>query len=742
MIKTKQKTRDIYVNKETFSIFLEFLLGFILTKTVIFFSVLPLGISYALANNIKNKRLYAMIGAFFGYLLMSDTTYGFRYAGVILIISALLYLTKINVYVLVATVLPTFSIINMLLTEVKIENIVLIVCEVTICMTTLMLYTKFLEKDAKYQKVCLLFISATVISALSSISIFLNIVPIRIVAVLAILLTTYFGKNGTGCVTSVVLGIAMDSSLGVHSAIFTLAYSFASVIAGSLANMNKIIFSVVFVSMYGVAGIFGVNSDIFLASVIEVIIANIIFVLTPIQKFSFLKDIFRENDTTHKFSTEKLSVVTSSASSILSQMGKVLSESIDKVNPVDFNDINKVYVATTEKICKKCELSYKCWNIDYPTSIDALNGATSKAIKRGYFNSTDFATHFSSRCINFIDFLTCINEGVFDLAKQQAINKTLQTNKEVISNQCTAISAILNDISYTIADPVEAFPHFEEEIQDKMKKYSLGLTVLVYNNSAGKFFVEIIGKNTFEIIKNINGATRIVSVVVGKNMEFISQVVENTGSRIIFGEKNIYKMEIGTKEIAKHRICGDIIDIFDNDSGGSFIVLADGMGSGRRANKESLQVVDLLAKMLKSGVSLTKSLNGIAPLVSIKNDDKNFVALDVLSVDLMTLEGNLAKYGASPSYIFRGGLVHRVSSSNLPLGICFDVEISKIKLMYEDVVVMISDGILDSVNDAFIVDILKNSENKSCDEICNEILYANDTDDDKTVIVIRINLNK
>lgn len=747
MINVKEKIQqnmqwDIHIDKKVLGAILDFAIGYILTRSVIFFNVLPFGIAFSVAKIKKDDKVYAMLGSFLGYLLLNDMSYGFRYAGVLLIIAALMHLTKINIYAIIILIMPTFFVIEMISSEFLYTSLLIMLCEIVISVSSTFLYIKLLENDKKYAKPCLLFLISTIISSLTGFNIFLNIAPIRILAVFIILLVTYYGKNGAGCVVSVVLGVAMDSSLGVNSAIFTLAYSFASVVSSALANMNKALFCVVFITMYGITAIFGSGSPLFLASFFEIFIATLLFIIIPNSKFLFIKELLTDAESNKTMGKDKIFNITSNASGILNQMSKVLADNIENIQEISYNDINKVYFIATEKVCKNCELCFNCWNKDYINSIDALNSATSKSILRGYFVSTDFPVHFSTRCINFADFLNTVNEGIISITQKNQINETLNSNKHAISSQCSAISAILKDITYLSTNAVESFPELEQQIENLMHKYTVGAKVLVYNNAANRFFVEIIAKNTFDILRHSKEVCRDISQILDRRMEFMSQIMENGVSKLIFREKNKYKLEISKKIIAKQRLSGDVTDIFENDDGNKFVIICDGMGSGKEANRESIQVLELLSKILKSGIGLPKALKSVSPLISIKNNDKNFVALDVISVDLTTLDGVLAKYGAAPTYILRDTKVHKISSTNLPMGLSNNAEISRVKLVYNDVILLMSDGILSSDDDGYIIQILKNSKDKSCEQICDEILQESYNDDDKTIIVVRVNLNK
>ncbi len=63
--------------------------------------------------------------------------------------------------------------------------------------------------------------------------------------------------------------------------------------------------------------------------------------------------------------------------------------------------------------------------------------------------------------------------------------------------------------------------------------------------------------------------------------------------------------EIGYKSINHYgeQLCGDHIDVIENENDSSVVVLADGLGSGVKASMLSTLTSKIISEMLASGLS-------------------------------------------------------------------------------------------------------------------------------------------
>lgn len=143
-------------------------------------------------------------------------------------------------------------------------------------------------------------------------------------------------------------------------------------------------------------------------------------------------------------------------------------------------------------------------------------------------------------------------------------------------------------------------------------------------------------------------------------------------------------------------------DSLSGDQGASFqwgrwyyVLLCDGMGTGRGAAAEAGAAIQVLKTLIQSGVKPTEAmqlLNG----VYILRDDGGFSTVDLLQADLVSGEARLYKWGAAPSYLKRRGAVEKIGTASPPPGLgvgeAHRPEGAKLSLSRGEMLVLVSDG--------------------------------------------------
>ena len=110
----------------------------------------------------------------------------------------------------------------------------------------------------------------------------------------------------------------------------------------------------------------------------------------------------------------------------------------------------------------------------------------------------------------------------------------------------------------------------------------------------------------------------------------------------------------------------------------------------------------------------------------------------------MTGEASFIKSGAAPSFVIRGGVVHRLQAGTAPIGIirALDAQATPFSLCVGDTVVMISDGILQNDPECeWLTAYLSGATSATPEEIVYRIcVRAADFDahDDCSAIALRI----
>jgi len=179
-----------------------------------------------------------------------------------------------------------------------------------------------------------------------------------------------------------------------------------------------------------------------------------------------------------------------------------------------------------------------------------------------------------------------------------------------------------------------------------------------------------------------------------------------------------------------------------------YTVLCDGIGSGEEAFYESNGAVDMLSRFLYTDFTEEQILKTLNSLLMLKFDNERYVTFDMEIIDYSTKEVRLYKAGTPPTFVLSGGIIEKIEGHSLPMGIIenFEYNVFKRAIKKGDIIVMISDGIIDSIN----MDDKKSLEkylemiiNKDPQTIANSILsYAlrgeSNIIDDMTVLVTKI----
>jgi len=192
-------------------------------------------------------------------------------------------------------------------------------------------------------------------------------------------------------------------------------------------------------------------------------------------------------------------------------------------------------------------------------------------------------------------------------------------------------------------------------------------------------------------------------------------------------------------------VCGDVISSFEAD-GRYYMILSDGMGTGREAALTSGMVVSLFAKMIKSGADMENTLKLLNQIIRAAGRECS-ASVDIAEIDLMSGEAKFIKSGAAPSFVIRDGSVFRLQSKTVPIGIirALDAEMIRFDVQEGDTVVMLSDGAARSYDEVpWLLDMLANDEvfrrgglRTAAEKIVKEAVRRGSTDD-VTAGVVRV----
>jgi stage II sporulation protein E len=125
----------------------------------------------------------------------------------------------------------------------------------------------------------------------------------------------------------------------------------------------------------------------------------------------------------------------------------------------------------------------------------------------------------------------------------------------------------------------------------------------------------------------------------------------------------------------------------------------------------------------------------------------------MMMIDLYTAEVDFIKIGSAPSYVKRGKKVGEINSNSLPIGILDDLDLAceKMALCPRDIVIMVSDGVLEAGRKTasdnwvkeFLADVDESDPQVLAEMMINRALSLSRTHprDDMTVLCMYIDIS-
>ncbi len=220
------------------------------------------------------------------------------------------------------------------------------------------------------------------------------------------------------------------------------------------------------------------------------------------------------------------------------------------------------------------------------------------------------------------------------------------------------------------------------------------LRVEAYYNSANRLIAEIY----FEISEIPESTERICDLVSDcLEISLISAPKVNSSKemRISLYEEPAYYTEIFSAGSRAAEVSGDSTAVFSDGEGVEYIVLSDGMGTGKNAAVDSHMVIGMFRKLICGGMDFSSAVRLINSVMVTKSRDESFATFDSVRLDLDKCVMMSIKSGAASTIIKRGGDVIKISAPTFPIGITGQAEIytTQYDLEQDDMIIMFSDGI-------------------------------------------------
>ncbi len=397
-----------------------------------------------------------------------------------------------------------------------------------------------------------------------------------------------------------------------------------------------------------------------------------------------------------------------------------------------------------DKYCNKCDGYAVCMQKTSKPFIEGANDLAEILYRNGKISTDDLIAH-PEYCKMSDGIVSSINRAAAILAEE----KFREAKKDTASDDFAIIAKLINEARIHDDREKALNERLSSELADVMKDAGLEDGVIRAFGEKRPYFILAAEDETGE---------RISAPELKRNIEHISGVLLGTPEFYRKGKmalmecpsKRSYKAECAIAQIAgvRDEISGDTAAAFESNNGYFHALLSDGMGSGKEAKETSGFVLDFFKRALEfnaEGGTVMKILNH-----TIRHRHRECSAtVDLFSVDLYMGDAEFIKSGAAPSYVKRGSSIFRIKSKTAPIGLLKAVDAEKIHVDLEgdDYIIMFSDGIAQSAEDAaWLLELLGKPPKRNLKEYADYILSSAmnniSRNDDMTVMITHVTKSK
>ena len=576
--------------------------------------------------------------------------------------------------------------------------------------------------------------------------------PAVILGVYAVLVASSFGGDKAGALSGIVAGVVLG--FVTPDSFLTGGVALGGLLTGIFGRKNRFFSALIFVITVS-ATAFTADDWISAVNVIySVGVAATAFVVTPkkIAKtyrnfFAFAQDgafLSGQRNVLKMRLRAAAEGMTDVTSSVKAVAGIYRRRSAPKEDDIYNNVCNRV--------CSQCHSYSDCWNTDY-ASTNKFFRAIADVLRYGNSSEKDnLPDGFFDVCCKPE---TIVKNISYEAERyRNAMRETAKTGETVniVSDQFSSVAQLLDSFSESMESGEEYDAEKSGMVCDVLEN-DKGMSVTscgVFRNEDNRLFCEICFPSDEKCdAKQICDA---ISEVL--SVSFENPVVRTLSDGIVsftVCEKTKYTVETGGYQISCDggKWCGDTFDTFFDGKGRMFMILSDGMGTGKKAAADSVMCSSLASVLLKSGYPVDCILKMINSAMLVRSGEESLATLDIAVLNLYNGDVEFCKAGAAPSVAMRHLRLLKIQKPSLPVGILGNVKFEKIPLSLRDgdSLVLMSDGVSENAVSMWR-EILKDAEDYKGKELADKLAKTahmnaeKDNPDDITVVVAAIRINE
>lgn len=287
--------------------------------------------------------------------------------------------------------------------------------------------------------------------------------------------------------------------------------------------------------------------------------------------------------------------------------------------------------------------------------------------------------------------------------KDYLYRKQVIESKQVFARQLMDISGAIDEVSETVMHVSVPVEHKRKALISYLRKQGIQVKEMLFlEGPQGKRKISITARLIGRHRHTVEELAGLLSVFFDRRLvpstESTYMMTKNFDIFLVEDEPHFMIMSAMSRAVKENeKISGDNYSVEECGDGNIVLMIADGMGSGENACKDSQSVIEFMEKFLDAGFQKEKAFSMINAAIAAQTQCCNLTTLDLCMLDLYSGEAEFLKAGAASSFRKRGHMVEEITSDMLPLGSLMELSpmTQGITLMDGDMLIMMSDGVTD-----------------------------------------------
>lgn len=380
----------------------------------------------------------------------------------------------------------------------------------------------------------------------------------------------------------------------------------------------------------------------------------------------------------------------------LQQLMQSVSSRLAQIAPKD--SIFALYQDTVQSVCLSCAGRKGCWQDHYAETAEGFQALTEQ-LKNGHRPGSETLEETTlSDCMQKETLTDTISSRYQTLLRREAQKRQSDQLCSLAAEQFGGISDMLRGLGDELCHGAEPDNRAAVLVRDLFTALAAPpqscfanlnefdrMELDIYCSAAVQFDEESLREEFSRALRRPFAAP------------IVSQAQNNI--RLSFFEEAAFSAELCCRQAAARdadNVCGDTCTHFSDFRGSLYLILSDGMGTGREAAVDSSLTCSMITKLIRAGFGMDAVLKFVNSTLQANHLEETLSTIDLAKLDLYTGRVEFYKAGSASSFVSLDGIVAEVASHSLPVGILQGIRFDrKVVLLNDgDLLVLLSDGVL------------------------------------------------